>query len=403
MEIELINGAFEKIHVLDTFKSLIWTDRYWKYGDFDIIVGATDQALNHLISTKYLKLKESEHIMTLETFAIDTDVEDGAFLILKGRSLESILDRRVIDENTVIDGNLQIGIQGFLNDHIISPTNSDRQINNFEFQTSTDPAITNLAMNGQFLGRTIYAIISDICESRGIGFKVTLTATNKFRFELYAGVDRSYEQSTNAHVVFSPEFDNLLNGSYIESSRLQKTHAYVVGEAGVGNTRSLVIVYSGTAESTGLDRREMYFEANIMRNTPGGILSEEDYLAQLSGRGLEELAKKEYVKGFDGEVDSTMYNYGDDFFMGDICQLSDGYGHGAYSRVTEMIYSQDKAGIKMYPTFTTFEATQDLNANSVASGIPAVFNPTIDQSENGLWGDDIISGIPIVANPTIGQ
>ncbi len=104
---------------------------------------------------------------------------------------------------------------------------------------------------------------------------------------------------------------------------------------------------------TGFNRREMYIEASINRNTPGGELTDAEYIDQLEGKGAEELAKKPFLKAFDGEVDTTMYNYGDDFGMGDILQIADDYGHSTKSRVIEMIYSQNADGISMYPTFQT--------------------------------------------------
>lgn len=355
MELKLMNASFEEIHILDTFKSLIWTDRYYLCGDFDLLVDPSDNLLTILENVKYLNLEESKHMMFLETFAIDTDIEDGPMLILKGRSLESFLDRRVIGSPITIDGNLQSGIQTLLNDNVISPTDTDREISNVSFLVSEDPAITTLTLDTQFSGKTLYEIISDICTSKEIGFEVLLTSGGDFQFGLYAGADRSYEQSANPHVVFSPEFDNLLNGSYIESSKLEKTHVYVVGEEGVGNTRTLVIVPVSGTPPTGLNRREMYFEANIIRNTPAGILTDAEYIDQLTSRGVEELAKNVYVKAFDGEVDTSMYSFGDDFFMGDILQLMDKYGHSTQSRVIEIIFSQDPAGVKIYPTFNTKE------------------------------------------------
>lgn len=355
MYLFILNSDFERIHILDSFESLIWTDRYWACGDFDIAVAPTEEILSILETAEYLQLPESEHTMLLEDYDIRSDIEDGDILILKGRSLESILDRRIIWSGTAVSGNLQTGIQGLLNDSIISPTNTDREISNFEFQASTDPVITALTVDTQFVGENLYAVICDLCQSNNIGFKITLTSAENFRFALYAGVDRSYGQSTNPYVVFSPGFDNLISADYIETSRYEKTVALVAGEQGVGNTRVTVTVPATGGSKTGLARKELYFEANVTRNSPDGELTEAEYLDQLEGKGVETLAKNIYVKAFDGEVDTTMYNYGEDFNMGDILQIADSHGHETESRVTSMIYSQDADGIKMYPTFTTVE------------------------------------------------
>ena len=124
----------------------------------------------------------------------------------------------------------------------------------------------------------------------------------------------------------------------------------------MGNIKTTSTIFApGSAALTDLARRELYYEASVSRNTPDGELSEAEYLLALEGRGKEELAKYIFLKSFDGEIDTTMYNYGDEFFMGDILQIADDYGHEGKSRVIEMIYSQDQAAISIYPTFENVE------------------------------------------------
>jgi hypothetical protein len=256
-----------------------------------------------------------------------------------------------------MSGNLQTEIERLLDNNAISPTDGLRTFSDLVFNTSTVPAITALTVDTQFGGETLYKVLSQLCMADGIGFRILRDLiTNKFDFELYAGIDRSYDQSTNAFVAFTSALDNLLNADYIESSRPQKTVCLVAGSPGVGNIRTTTSVFA--PDSSGLSnlaRRELYFEASISRNTPDGELSEADYLLQLKGRGKEELAKYIYLKFFEGEIDPTMYNYGDEFSMGDILQIADDYGHETQSRVTEMIYFQDESTISIYPTFETVE------------------------------------------------
>ena len=357
MEIILLDDNFEELYVLDVFKSLIWTDRYWKCGDFEIVVVPTTDILTKVLDTTYLALAESPHHMILEDSNIHSEVEDGDELILTGRSLESILDRRIVWDIISMRGNLQLQIERLLDDNAISPTIGVRRFVDLVFNTSTDVAITALGVDTQFGGETLYKVLSQLCMADGIGFRILRDlVTDKFDFELYAGVDRSYDQSENDFVAFTSALDNLLNADYIESSRPLKTVCLVAGSAGVGNIKTAKAVFApDSAGLQGLARRELYFEANVSRNTPDGELSEAEYLLQLEGRGKEELAKWIYLKSFVGEIDPTMYKYGDEFGMGDILQIADDYGHEAQSRVIEMIYSQNESAISIYPTFETVE------------------------------------------------
>ena len=46
MEVWILDTDFSSVSVLDTFESLIWTDRYREYGDFEIFAFPTSQLLN---------------------------------------------------------------------------------------------------------------------------------------------------------------------------------------------------------------------------------------------------------------------------------------------------------------------------------------------------------------------
>ena len=85
--------------------------------------------------------------MIIEDIKINADTEEGNHLIVTGRSLESILERRIIWGQRIFNGNLQNGIQTMLNECIISPSIADRKISNFVFVPSADPKITSLKID----------------------------------------------------------------------------------------------------------------------------------------------------------------------------------------------------------------------------------------------------------------
>lgn len=367
MEVILLNKGYAQIGILDVFNSLIWTDRYYAFGDFEITTSPNSRTADKvnvvtaLIDTEYIKLKESEHLMAMEIMNIHSDQEKGASLIFKGRSIETILDRRIMYGGKILSGNFQDSIELLLNENFIYANNMVRIIPNFTFLASEDPDVTSVLIDTQVpVGASLYKVISDLCKSVGIGFKITLTDSNEFLFQLYSGKDRSYDQLLLPHVVFSPKYDNLISGDYVETNQYVRNSALVGGEKGVGNERTLASVDLLTPEEphiqySGLERREIFVESNdVSRSTPdGGELTEAEYISQLEGVGRYELAKNQKIKSFEGQVDTTMYNYGDEFFMGDIVQVEDEYGHETTSRVVELIRSQDENGIKVYPTFAT--------------------------------------------------
>ena len=93
--------------------------------------------------------------------------------------------------------------------------------------------------------------------------------------------------------------------------------------------------------------------SDISSAIDGGTLTDEEYISQLGQRGREVLSVNVFTSSFEGQVEIThMYEYGKDFFIGDIIQIANEYGMEAKARVVELIRSQNTSGINIYPTFT---------------------------------------------------
>ena len=353
MEILVLDTDFTPVTVLDVFESSIWTDRYCGYGDFEIYTKMTEKAFNALRQDYYLWMNGSEHIMIIESCQIKFDVENGNYLIVTGRSYESVLDRRIVWTQTILKGNLQNGIQLLLNENAISPSDPNRVIPNLIFEASVDPLITSLTVDAQFTRTELYETIKSLCATNGIGFKISLSdTTNKLVFKLYAGTNRSQDQLVHPYVIFSPSFENIINSNYVESKKDFKNLTVVAGE-GEGVDRKTTVIGNAVA----LARREMYTDARDLSQTVDGVLIPElEYLAQLAQRGYEDLVEHLPTQSFEGQVDTTrMFVYGTDFFMGDIVQIVSEYGIGSKARITEIISSQSESGVEVYPTFEMIE------------------------------------------------
>lgn len=351
MDVIILNTDLDAISIVDAYESFIWTDRYQGYGDFELYTSIRDGILNELRQDYYLQNRNSDHVMIIEKIQITSDVEVGNHVTVTGRSLESILDRRIVWKQTRISGNLQNGIHTLLNENVISPSDSNRKISNFIFEASTDPAITALKIEAQYTGDNLYDVIQKICEEQKIGFKITLNGQKQFVFKLYVGTDRSYDQTEVPYVIFSPKFENIINSNYIESKASLKNITLVGGE-GEGSARRYTTVGSGS----GLNRRELFTDARDISSDLGNeeTLTDAEYIAQLQQRGKEKLAENTDVTSFEGQVETTiMFKYGEDFFNGDIVQVANEYGHETKARILEIVTTENEDGTSVYPTFKT--------------------------------------------------
>ena len=348
MELWVLDTSFRSVMIIDNFKSAIWTDRYREYGDFEMCLAMTPDIIQSIRTDYYLYLRESEHAMIIEKLSIESDTEEGNTLIVSGRSLESILQRRIIWGPHSYRGSLQNAVESMLNDAFIAPSISERKVDNFIFEASSDPKVTSLTIDAQYTGSNLYEVIVGLCKENGLGFKIALNDQSQFVFSLYSGKDRSYDQSENPYVVFSPKFENIINSNYFSSNENLKNVTLVAGEGEGASRRTAVI---GT--TSGLDRRELFTDArDVSSDTETGTLTDAQYIEKLKARGRKNLAEHTGATAFEGEVEATrLFKYGTDFFLGDIVQIANEYGHETSACITELVTSENEEGFSVYPTF----------------------------------------------------
>lgn len=346
----LLNEDFEGVAIVEGYDSMIWTERYSAAGDFEIFMGLTPKALSLYKEDFYIWCDTSTQQMIIESVKIEKTEEDATTLMITGRSLESILRRRVIWGQTTLIGNLQTELRRMIIENVISPPDAFRAIPDVIFEMSTDPKITSLTVDIQLLGEEVYEVVSSLCELNGIGFRITLNETNQFVIKLYAGIDRSYDQEINPRMVFSPNFDNVGASSYLRSKQNFKNVMRVGGE-GEGSDKKFATVNRSSGAGTGLSRREGYVDSSA--SSGNGDISPVEYAQLMQLDGARALGNANLVSIFDGEAlptKSTIYN--EHFALGDIVQLEDDYVEEAQSktRVVEFIRSEDANGNKAYPT-----------------------------------------------------
>lgn len=353
MQLTILDQEFNTVAVIDEYKSLVWTDRYYEWGDFELFTEVTADILQKIQEDYYILNKESEHGMIVDTVEIESDLETGSYIKITGYSFESILDRRIVWGLKTVKGDIQTCIQTLLNECIINPSNADRKIDNFKFQSTDDEYISGITIEAQYTGDGLYDIISSLCKAFDLGFKITLNDDNEFVFQLYSGVDRSYNQDKNPYVIFSPGYENIVNSNYYTSSANYKNVTLIGGE-GEGTARRYATLGSGK----GINRRELFTDARDLSSTDGNTqMSSSAYNAVLINRGQEKLDDHKKVTMFEGEVEARrMFVYKKDFYMGDVVQIANEFGSEGTSRITEFVIAENvEDGFTMYPTFTMLE------------------------------------------------
>lgn len=360
MNFIVLDKQFIPLTLADTYVYAIWTERFATAGDFELELPIHAETVQYMEIGNYLTLEDSETAMIIESMKVNTDVSNGArTIVYKGESLEAILKRRIVWNQTVLNGTLINCLATLFRQNLGADAAAARRITNFVFDTRQyfNRPEFNFTIQAQFTGDTLYDAVSSMCEACGLGWRIRLLPNGTFNFELYAPTDRSGGDPDVDPVIFSPEFDNLLNSRYLYDTMPYKNITLVMGEGEGGNRKRRTVwvgLPSGDPEPSGLDRRELYTDARDLQSetSGGGTMSDADYNASLDYRGYKKLAENTVSAAFDGQLEPSIGAiFGTDYVLGDYVLAMNDYGMGSATQVYEYIRTYDSGGFKAYPTF----------------------------------------------------
>lgn len=355
MEAYVLDPLLRRMAVVDRFESLIWTERFAAFGDFQIDIHSTPVHRNLLKTGTLLAMNESHRVMTVETVEDTVDSEGRRMLSVKGRSLEAILLDRVA-KNSIADLTVSpkwvitdepadvarkifhdICVTGILDAADVIPfINEGTFLSASTIPEPVDPITVELDPT------TVYDAVEDICNVWSLGFRMLRNYdTSELWFDIYTGSDRTSAQTTLPPVIFTPELDNLQNTKELTTVDKAKNVAYVYSPGGFLKVYPIGV----EADVGGFDRHVLVVNASDITaettDIPGALLQ----------RGMEELAKNRVYQAFDGEIPQTsLYKYGTHYNLGDIVEMRNTDGLTNNMRVTEQIFVSDREGERSYPT-----------------------------------------------------
>lgn len=354
MDIHLYDKNFDLKHIFSNYISFIWTDRYSALGDFTLVL-PYDGSILHLLETNrtYIRILDSTTLMVLEKITIEE--KDGLPSIsLTGRSLSKLFSDRIIWDTVRLKGNIVDCLSALVSESMINPKDTNRAYPGMSISVSNTSGIIS-EINEQISYKALSDPILKYCEESQIGFRINFNPfTKETEVVFYDGVDRSLDQNSVPPVIFGPSFGNIRSTKYLESSEKFRNVALVAG-AGEDTDRKKVVIGTGS----GFDRYEAFIDARDVQNKYKDsndqevIIPDSTYLPMLEKRGKDKMSKEfGYIRSFDGELDtSVQYEFGNDYFLGDIVQVQTLSGMNLKARVSEHILSVDDKGKSEYPTF----------------------------------------------------
>lgn len=277
---KVFDVSFNLRRIIDVYSSFIWNEYYIGYGDFELRFPMDDSALDYIKEGWFVGIDQSDKLMFIEYIGIETDVQNGNYAVVKGRSLESMLLRRYINADTIMTGNFQTAIMSVVQANMTNADDARRKINRVTFTPSTDSRITSLTVDAEYQrGDNLYDIVNGLCSYELVGFKIIPNwEDTSFEMTLYKGIDHSYAQNERPWVVFSSKYENLKSSNMTIDTRELKNAVLVENPYTLqkqvtdedGNistvTEERVLVVEVGEDLTGFDRREIFIRTSYKPN-----------------------------------------------------------------------------------------------------------------------------------------
>ncbi|QEQ93889.1 minor tail protein [Streptomyces phage Kardashian] len=357
MELYTLDPLLRRENVIDRFESLIWTERFQEFGDFQLDIASTQATRSLLKADTWLAMNESHRVMRVESIEDADDSENRRMLTIKGRSIESILLDRAVSALLSTWATTQkwnhtappaavmrkifhdICVLGVLDPNDIIPFIVEGSfLSPSTIPEPVDPITVDLDPTA------VYDAIKSIGDVWNLGFRMLRNYdASELYFDVYSGTDRTTAQNVVPPVIFTPELDNLQNTKELTSIDKAKNVAYVFSPAGFQMVYGLDV----DPEVEGFERRILVVNANdITEDNP-------DVASALLQRGNEELSKYRTYQAFDGEISQfSQFKYGTHYNLGDVVEMRNKSGVANNMRVTEQIFVSDREGERAYPTLS---------------------------------------------------
>ena len=370
--LEVRDKTRKLIGVIDTAKSIIWQTDYYGAGAFEIYIGFTEQAKNLLQIGYYLTRRDEKNAAIIESVESTDSARDGLTILVKGRMLKSILDRRIVYNFLTpyklspirISGNVAVAVTGVVKNHAgVNATNLRKMgvnIGSLGGITKIIKTETETAENSsrQSTYQNLLDFTDGVLQDCECGALMRIDPTDKnIYYDCYEGKDRSVDNTDgNIPVIFSQDFDNLLSADYTVDVTTLKNWALIGGE---GEGLNRFYTYFAEDSSAGLDRREMFIDARSMPRSyeQGGTehqYTDAEYQAMLKGRAQTDLKARILTESFEGEIslEFSAYKYGVDFWLGDIVTIQDNrLGLYVNVRIISATEIQDDSGYQLIINF----------------------------------------------------
>lgn len=279
MYLAVLDESMTIQHLCEDYKSVIWTERFHGFGDFKLVVPGTLENLRTYQLDYYLYTKGTNKLMIIEQVELNTEYGKESLLTISGRSLESILDRRVMHPYPMWEGTLLCKherTRGKVKDVVKHYTNllfkqrdsldanHERHVKAFgwysvdelpegirkgrpvssmdigDIQVSSAGTVRGMSQSADYtnvgyddkdpytMEGSWYKLVQELTDLTMSGWAIEYNGEDPYYWYgyTYNGVNRTFNQGERPPVVFSPKYDNLSKATYFKSKVSTRTKIF---------------------------------------------------------------------------------------------------------------------------------------------------------------------------------
>jgi hypothetical protein len=360
------------VSVADQTKSKLWVERYRDAGEFEVVAEPESGLRTTMPIGACISHIDTDEVMIVENHQIAENADGDSELTVSGRSLETVLEQRVVGQNQALTAATGYSYPtantvGLVRLYLVSNMSYSQAkllINNHASTNALNAndvvpilkAYTALSDSWTAAERDldrdeVYSQLLDILAVNDLGIKVVRPGvrnplTNpdnltKAALVIHKGIDLS------STVTFSHDNGDIESAEYLWSNKANKTSILVKG-------KWLEIVIDGS--ETGYSRRNTVLDVSFLDEQYSAIPTagtvRDDIYARMVTLGNAALARMNDVAITKVEISDQRdgWTYRKDFNIGDIIAVQGNYNATANMRVTEYVEMEDESGAKSYPT-----------------------------------------------------
>lgn len=265
--IYLYDHNFVPKGIIDTYTSMIWTERYNDIGDCELVIPMNAPITEQIKLGDYVELieKSDEYNTGRNVMMINyinaVNNKDTHHVIFKGQDQTRLLKQRIIPLDTslsigdtymdkikdLVKNNMMRQLE-YLRDEFgycsgyskYTYPGCDIKMNlktqvpsyweNYPYKGSGKPFNTKCEAKDFLISSgTLFDAVKRLCDACNWGFKINLDDDNNQTLYIYCGKCHDGTEPNETTMIFSMEFDNLISSELEIDARVFANHHYVIG------------------------------------------------------------------------------------------------------------------------------------------------------------------------------